>query len=275
MHAWSEVEHDLIYKPVTGGNVSRDERDILNQLNGMILSGEIALEMLQRAVNIRLSRGESKFSNQYELASFIFNYLRHDKGIENEPVMGRADALLQILRQNAKDKASELHAILEGIGFDFDRPISDQIIDFFIGNNQTSLQTYIGVRDRDPLFRHIKMDTHTPESSRDELLSKFLTLWRRFEQLVAFLVGRPGRPVPLRIAIDALASGGVIDRDLAHRITNMRNIRNTLVHASEPASTNFVEESVSDLGIIIAALEKIANDQREKLGGDSENSAQN
>lgn len=47
MHAWSEVEHDLVYKPAEG-ELSLDEYSLLDQLNGLVLAGEIALEQLQR-----------------------------------------------------------------------------------------------------------------------------------------------------------------------------------------------------------------------------------
>lgn len=42
MHAWSEVEHDLVYKPLQG-TLSDEELSILDELNGLVLSGEIAL----------------------------------------------------------------------------------------------------------------------------------------------------------------------------------------------------------------------------------------
>ena len=45
MHAWSEVEHDLVYKPLQGG-LSTDEYAILDELNGLVERGEIALERL-------------------------------------------------------------------------------------------------------------------------------------------------------------------------------------------------------------------------------------
>ena len=48
MHAWSEVEHDLVYKP-TQGELSDEELSILDELNGLVLTGEIALERLQKA----------------------------------------------------------------------------------------------------------------------------------------------------------------------------------------------------------------------------------
>jgi ppGpp synthetase/RelA/SpoT-type nucleotidyltranferase len=48
MHAWSEVNHDLAYKPLQG-ELSEDEYSILDELNGLVIAGEIALERLQRA----------------------------------------------------------------------------------------------------------------------------------------------------------------------------------------------------------------------------------
>ena len=53
MHAWSEVEHDLVYKP-TKGQLSEEELAILDELNGLVLTGEIALERLQKAGGNRI-----------------------------------------------------------------------------------------------------------------------------------------------------------------------------------------------------------------------------
>ncbi|HEY9785829.1 MAG TPA: hypothetical protein V6D17_10540, partial [Candidatus Obscuribacterales bacterium] len=52
MNAWSEVEHDLIYKP-KGGSISPEERAILDELNGAVLAGERILERLQEATQRR------------------------------------------------------------------------------------------------------------------------------------------------------------------------------------------------------------------------------
>jgi ppGpp synthetase/RelA/SpoT-type nucleotidyltranferase len=48
MHAWAEVEHDLIYKPYQG-SLSPEEYAILDELNGIVLSGERVLERLHKA----------------------------------------------------------------------------------------------------------------------------------------------------------------------------------------------------------------------------------
>jgi ppGpp synthetase/RelA/SpoT-type nucleotidyltranferase len=77
MHAWSEVEHDLVYKPL-GGNLSDEEYAILDELNGLVLAGEIALERLQRAGDLRLRLEEGAFHNHYELASYIYGKVSNE-----------------------------------------------------------------------------------------------------------------------------------------------------------------------------------------------------
>lgn len=74
MHAWAEVEHDLLYKPLSG-KPSEGERAILDELNGIVLAGEIALERLQNAVKVRLDVEEQQFTNHYELAAYIYDKL--------------------------------------------------------------------------------------------------------------------------------------------------------------------------------------------------------
>jgi ppGpp synthetase/RelA/SpoT-type nucleotidyltranferase len=76
MHAWAEVEHDLLYKRLTGtGDPSLSERALLDQINGLVLAGEIALEQLQNAINSRISLEERQFNNHYELAAYLYEKL--------------------------------------------------------------------------------------------------------------------------------------------------------------------------------------------------------
>src|SRR5262249_30897797 len=70
MHAWAEVEHDLVYKPLQG-NLSQDEYAILDELNGLVIAGEIALERLQRAGEARVASTGRLFNNHYELATYL------------------------------------------------------------------------------------------------------------------------------------------------------------------------------------------------------------
>ena len=97
MHAWSEVEHDLIYKPLQG-TLSEEELAILDELNGLVLAGEIALERLQAAGNERIRSKNAVFDNQYELASYLYNYLSSNFRTEDiELRMGNIELLFRLL----------------------------------------------------------------------------------------------------------------------------------------------------------------------------------
>ena len=96
MHAWSEVEHDLIYKPMQG-TLSEEELSILDELNGLVLAGEIALERLQAAGNERLRSRNAAFGSQYELASYLYNFLSsHLKTEDIELRMGNIALLYRL-----------------------------------------------------------------------------------------------------------------------------------------------------------------------------------
>lgn len=75
MHAWSEVEHDLVYKP-QDGQISSLEHSILDQINGLVIAGEIALENLQNALKSRLENTTTTFSNHYELGGYLYEKYR-------------------------------------------------------------------------------------------------------------------------------------------------------------------------------------------------------
>lgn len=69
MHAWSEVEHDLTYKQKKG-DVSYDEYESLDELNGLVLAGELSLRRLQRTSDLRMEAEKKMFASHYQLASY-------------------------------------------------------------------------------------------------------------------------------------------------------------------------------------------------------------
>ncbi|KAH7304484.1 hypothetical protein B0I35DRAFT_465236 [Stachybotrys elegans] len=46
MHAWSDIEHDILYKPSQGGEASPDVVRMLDLINGIVMTGEVALQQL-------------------------------------------------------------------------------------------------------------------------------------------------------------------------------------------------------------------------------------
>lgn len=111
MHAWSEVNHDLGYKPIHG-HASQDELRILDGINGLVLTGELFLQQLQAASKSRISSADRKFSNQYELGAFMQNHI--SKNTSETPLMGRLDILFEVLKALDLDSPRHLDTKLEG-----------------------------------------------------------------------------------------------------------------------------------------------------------------
>lgn len=114
MHAWSEVEHDLIYKRFKG-EVSPTEHALVDQLNGIVLVGEGILRLLQAAMEERLVQSESCFSDQYELAAYLFRSLRKSLDATDMPPMGGVETLLMFLREAGLDSVPKLAPILKRV----------------------------------------------------------------------------------------------------------------------------------------------------------------
>ena len=101
MHAWAEVEHDLVYKPLQG-RLSDDEYAILDELNGLVIAGEIALERLQRAGEARVAAGGRAFSDHYDLAAHLLHAAGPIlKGPIADTALGRVDLLFDLLQRLA------------------------------------------------------------------------------------------------------------------------------------------------------------------------------
>lgn len=141
MHAWSEVEHDLVYKPLSG-TLSEEELAIIDELNGLVLAGEIALERLQSAGNERVRSKNATFGSQYELASYLYNYLSNNFRREDiELRMGNIELLFKLLSRLKMNGVKEIEPVLKSVKFEKDRRnISPQIIDQIITGNEKRYQ---------------------------------------------------------------------------------------------------------------------------------------
>ncbi|KAK6958361.1 hypothetical protein Daesc_001160 [Daldinia eschscholtzii] len=126
MHAWSQIEHDIIYK--SGDNEPSDEeRGILDLFNGIVMSGEAALKQLA-ACNARKEKDRSRensaiATNIYELgawlATFCDEYSLRPRGATTVPAWNELDKLLDILRSSGEHTSGKLkellHKVREGL----------------------------------------------------------------------------------------------------------------------------------------------------------------
>ncbi len=130
MHAWAEVEHDLIYKPYSG-DLSYEEYQILDELNGLVLAGEIALQRLQKAVKNRVSQTGKEFNNHYEVAMFLHTNLGSaSEGMPIEIVLGRVDLMFQCIKASEYQKPEKLKELLIYVDIsDQDRSVVEQLME--------------------------------------------------------------------------------------------------------------------------------------------------
>ena len=221
MHAWSEVEHDLVYKPMQG-TLSEEELSILDELNGLVLSGEIALERLQSAGNQRIKRKNASFESQYDMASYLYNFLTSKyKKDSIEQRMGYVELLFKLASRLKLTAVKDFEGILKATKIVNDkRTIAQQIIDQIINGNEKKYKLYLEL-----------METDEMEDMREEAAAEyFVDQWIRLEGLLARLTYRNNPRARGGFNLNSLKRLGILDKGTADRLAVLRTTRNHLIH---------------------------------------------
>lgn len=190
MHAWSEVNHDMVYKPLSG-DLSLAELAMLDQLNGLVLSGEIALESLQRAARDRIaSPGKpadppAKFLNHFELAAFLHNHAKANSESAGEPVMGRADILFDFLEEAGLNDPKFLQDLQQdSFVSKGGLPLANQYLDTILSENP---ELYSSLAKVEQISRS-KNPYGSPQDEEQErrlkLMGQFIRSWGALEGLL-------------------------------------------------------------------------------------------
>src|SRR5450830_1042949 len=249
MHAWSEVEHDLVYKPLQG-SLSEDEYAILDELNGLVLAGEIALERLQRAGELRASTHGREYANHYDLAASLLELGReHLMGAKvNEATIGKVDVLYQLLKATNINTPEKLEKFVEKLHNDFEkRPLSEQIIDKILDEDPTRYNLY--------LQNHILEVPNfgTGEASRKsqiQAIGEFMSLWIEYEQRIrqaAQIKGITATAAPTMRLLSQLE----LPHEVIASAERLRRIRNHLVHGIEVPDIESIETYSAELRALI------------------------
>lgn len=175
MHAWAEVEHDLAYKPKLG-SLSEEEHRILDELNGMVLSGEIALERLQKAFNQRISQIQHSFNNHFELAALIREKIKMD--LPHNTYMGRADILFRFLQKVQMDKPKDISQYIEEAGnIKQTRTIARKLVDLILEDYPQYYNSYMEAK-----YEVFGITAHFAEESLAFILRDNTKLFQFVEQ---------------------------------------------------------------------------------------------
>jgi ppGpp synthetase/RelA/SpoT-type nucleotidyltranferase len=256
MHGWSEVEHDLVYKPESG-ELSEDEHAILDELNGMVIAGEIALERLQRAVERRLGQDNARFESHYDLAVFLHKWLR-GTSLTSEPPMGRIDILWELLRKANLTDASDLgHFLQEHVSISEEIPLSDQISDSILEQKPELYKSYVDIQTASAIFDDWSLNSG-PTANRAEAFGNFLSSWIILERAF-YLIGSGLTPSPTSSDINVrdmprIAQEIGLAPEAIATLMQVRMTRNQLVHGANIPSSVSLRESTSELNVILRSL---------------------
>lgn len=256
MHAWSEVEHDLVYKPLQG-TLSDEEYAILDELNGLVLAGEIALERLQRAGEARISVHDREYTNHYDLASSLLEMSRAKlAGLDiHDSAIGRVDLLFQLLQALGLNKPEDLAQYVEALHSDFEkRPLAEQVIDQVLAEDASRYAAYESIRALDvPALSVASSDT--PRASQSEAIGQFMALWIDYERMLRSIAAAKGYKsigMPSPRVLSELAE---FSPELIQTAERLRRFRNLLVHGIEVPDASYIQAQMADLKKLVALMQ--------------------
>ncbi len=245
MHAWSEVEHDLLYKPMQG-SLSEEELAIIDELNGLVLTGEIALERLQSAGNKRILDKSASFSSQYDLASYLYHYLSSNFRSEDvEMRMGNIELLYRLISSLEMKSVKRIEPVLRSVKFEKDRRnISQQIIDEIITGSEKRYQAYRNLRSN-----HDEMDEETARA-----VEAFFGSWVPLENLLNHVAGRSSQKWTGAFNINTLKRQNILDKECINQIAALRKLRNMLIHDIEVPETSVIIKRAAEAQELLGKL---------------------
>ncbi|MGW5917534.1 hypothetical protein ACWFPY_00955 [Nocardia fluminea] len=255
MHGWSEVEHDLVYKPRDGG-LSDEEYALLDQINGLAIAAEIALEGLQQARERRIAERSRKFGNHYELATHLLSILGiSDRASVDAKGLGRMDYLFDLISVLHLNSPEKMDAYIDTLHDNFEaRPLADQVVDALLAEDKS----------RYALYSDIRKTSDRDSRPSNESLGRFIATWIQLEQLENLLNTDLGSDfkVARRSFGHRLRDLNLLeDRDWPD-LNEIRNMRNRIVHGPENYYTNFdINSAADELTRIINAITERARDR--------------
>ena len=253
MHAWSEVEHDLVYKPLSG-SLWDEELAILDEINGLVLTGEIALERLQKAMTKRTIESK-EISNRYELTNFITNSL--NKNYINKLKLGDTKMLNNYFKNIFNYDTETFSKYLENINQSVDETISDQLLNMFIRDyykddfKDKSLKNY---------FSKI-VGPNKDTSGFESFVKTWIVLEKSFNVIMQEhkIVDRTRKyNVPQFNMLNQLE---ILNKREITELQKFRRIRNQVLHGIEAPNDNYLSDAYFRLKeITFKIIEKIQDD---------------
>lgn len=224
MHAWSEVEHDLVYKPFSG-NLSKEELSILDEINGLVLSGEIALERLQAAMAER-TKLKNDITDKYELTNFLLNTI--DKKYLNKIKLGNTFLLNNYLNTINKIDTKDFTNYIRKINIESDDTVTDQLLNMILveyyDTEKPNLKKY---------FKNLNIS-----DKKASAFEAFVKCWIVLEKATkTFLPNNENKSEQYRIPdFNIFRDRNILTQEEVFLLKQLRELRNYLLHGIETES---------------------------------------
>src|ERR1051326_557017 len=255
MHAWSEVEHDLVYKPYSG-NLSKDETAILDEINGLVLSGEIALERLQSAMSERTKK-QNEIKDKYELTNFLLSNINKD--YLNKIKLGDTYLLNNYLNTTKKLDAEDFYKYINEVNVDLGESVTDQLLNMLLVENYDA-----GKPNLKSNFKNLQISERKASG-----FESFVRCWVIFEKAVRDIL-KDCEMTPRKNLIPyftVLKDKQILTVKEADELRQLRRIRNYLLHGIETPPEEYLKDSFKKLKAITRkVVDKVpTKTAREKL----------
>lgn len=248
MHAWSEVEHDLVYKPFEG-TLSDEEYAILDELNGLVIAGEIALERLQKAGDARVAGSEREFENHFDLASHLLSRTALEAhGPLADSALGRVDLLFELLKRLNLLTPDQLKPYIDAVHHDTERrPIAEQIIDRLLAEDESRYRVYEEIRAARPLSARAEEVIEPSAAELHGAIGHLLSEWARLERVIRDL-----HPSTDQRRV-VLPTGKIMEQFVpdVREFERIRRIRNGVVHGVDTVDATDVHDAANRLHDIV------------------------
>ncbi|HJV77589.1 MAG TPA: RelA/SpoT domain-containing protein [Paludibacter sp.] len=248
MHAWSEVEHDLVYKPFYG-ELSVVELQILDEINGLVLSGEIALERLKSAIS-RRTKLASDINNQYNMTNFVLNAI--DKNHLNKIKLCDTYLLNNYLNTIKKLGTREFESYIHKINVDSGETVSDQLLNIFLvdfyDTEKHNLRKY---------FKALNISDNIVLCSES-----YVKCWDILERAFNDFLANAQKQSDNHLSpeLKTLVAKNIISEDEASRLTLLRRERERLSKGKETSTESYLKSFLRLLkGIKKKTVDKTSN----------------
>ena len=184
MHAWSEVEHDLAYKKKRG-EVSQEEYEALDEINGLVIAGEIALNRLNRLFQQRIIQDNGEFATHYALAAYLSEKLEEKTGQAGIP-LGDTEQLFWVWqRKREKLNRATVDKDLKKLEYNPEEFLATQLIDLLSDGDVQLTKKLVNKRYQSAAIAD-------KEVHNQALFGKYITEWINVERIVKATLRQQG-----------------------------------------------------------------------------------